>query len=586
MTGKNDLAAKQRSHKNSTKWGFAGASRILAACKAIRSRARGLQDFSGFGNGQLGAVGLPAATGLVLCTPLIGGRRGRQKRHHNPAEVERMQTVASRRFSQAWGWCLAAAVVLAWWLGEGVVQAQSSDPAIEHAKVLSRAFRRAAEATLPAVVKIQTFEKATRIEGRSLRSNPFRGTPFEDMFNDDFGRLFEEQPRDGLGSGVIIDPAGVILTNNHVVEGADEVYVTLHDGREFKAHDIKTDEQSDLAVLRIQGAGKLNAARLGDSDRLEIGDWVIAVGHPFKLEATVSAGIISGKGRSLRSINRAQFLQTDAAINPGNSGGPLVNLEGEVVGVNTAIASNSGGYQGIGFAVPINLAKWVSSQLLERGSVQRAYLGVAIEELTPDLADQFGVRHGQGVLVTEVYPDTPAGKAGFREGDVVLNFAGRDVHTPRQLQETVERLPLGPKHQVQVLRDGRTINLQVVLEPLPDRLRAIRPALEPGGGDTDPARLSNAELGIEVTNLSAEVARRLGFEGYTGVLVTQVEPGSMAYRKGLRSGMLILSIDRKRVANVEEFQQALKGASLKKGILLQVRSSTGGNHFIVLEEAR
>ena len=266
---------------------------------------------------------------------------------------------------------------------------------------------------------------------------------------------------------MIIDAKGIILTNYHVVEGADEVLVELSDGKQFRAADVKADEQSDLAVLRIKADHSLPAATLGDSDKLEIGDWVLAIGHPFDLDLTVSSGIISGKARMLPSGRRADFLQTDAAINPGNSGGPLVNLDGEVVGINTAIASNSGGYQGVGFAIPANLAKWVTRQLIEKGSVQRAYLGVRIEEIRAEKAEELGVAPGKGVLIAEVFPDTPAAKAGLRKSDRILKFAGHEVHNPRQLQELVEQTELGTSQAAQIIRDGKPQTVQVVASPLP-----------------------------------------------------------------------------------------------------------------------
>ncbi|MBL8830612.1 MAG: trypsin-like peptidase domain-containing protein, partial [Planctomycetaceae bacterium] len=310
-----------------------------------------------------------------------------------------------------------------WWQGHSVQRVHAEgpvtnkvDPAISgHANALSQAFRGAAQAVLPTVVTIETRAKPRAVvnpRGRAMPrgSNPFKGTPFEDFFNDEDlpfggpGNGGSAQPRSqGTGSGVIIDPSGIILTNNHVVEGADEVIVRFSDERELKADEIKTDPQTDLAVIRVKGAGTLPYAQLGDSSKLDIGDWVIAVGAPFGLDSTVSAGIISGKGRELGSGQRARFLQTDAAINPGNSGGPLVNLNGEVIGINTAIASRSGGFQGIGFAIPSDLAKWVVKQLIEGGTVRRAYLGVGIEQVNGNLAEQFGVKQNQGVLVSEVF---------------------------------------------------------------------------------------------------------------------------------------------------------------------------------------
>ena len=485
---------------------------------------------------------------------------------------------------------LAAAVLILQPWSPGVAQ----DVDTAHARGLSNAFRQAAHAALPTVVKIRTYNKVQTVQRGTdgpRGENPFKGTPFEDFFDDqdmfrDFRgfRQFTPQPRDGLGTGVIIGSDGVILTNNHVVRDADEVFVTLSDGRQFKATDIKTDRDTDLAVLRID-AKNLPAARLGDSDALEIGDWVIAVGHPFELEATVSAGIISGKARALRSVGRAEFLQTDAAINPGNSGGPLVNLDGEVIGINTAIATNNGGYQGIGFAVPVNLAKWVASQLNSRGRVQRAFLGVGIGEMTPELARQFGVRLGQGVLVSEVHPDTPAAAAGFREGDLILDFNGRPVRTPRELQTVVERSEVDGKHRVRIIRDGRQTTLQVALEALPEDLNRVEPTSRELRSEPDePASFNSKELGFEVTELSADVASRLGYEGFRGVLISNVDVNSLAYRRGLREGMLILKVNRQTVESVEQFRGAVESRSLKDGILLLARTPRGGNRYVVIEE--
>ena len=287
---------------------------------------------------------------------------------------------------------------------------------LRHAQELSDAFHNAAEVAMPSVVTIRSKTKVHPVgrhvpkgENRPQRGdNPLKGTPFEDLFG---GHGLEDlnpqqmPHREGMGSGVIIDRSGIVLTNNHVVEGADEVIIHLADGREFKGDDIKTDPQSDLAVVHIHGAGTLPAAVLGDSDRLKIGDWVMAIGNPFGFEQTVSAGIISGTGRELsESASRTRFLQTDAAINPGNSGGPLINLEGEVIGINTAIASSNGSFNGLGFAIPVNTAKWITNQLTQQGSVQRAYLGVRLEPMSSELAVKLGAHHGEGVLVSQVYP--------------------------------------------------------------------------------------------------------------------------------------------------------------------------------------
>ena len=286
----------------------------------------------------------------------------------------------------------------------------------------------------------QTSGKGKSLPGDNSEEMPFgfKGSPFGDLFNvPEFHRFFKEfhalpqMPERGMvgaGSGVIVDPSGIILTNNHVVAGGGQVMVRMHDGREFKAVDIKTDPKSDLAILRVEGAGGLPAARLGDSNKVAVGDWVLALGEPFGLEGTVTAGIVSAKGRGLGITDREDFIQTDAAINPGNSGGPLVNIDGEVIGINTAISTNSGGYQGVGFAIPIDLAKWVGGQLEKSGTVHRAYLGLMIQPVTQALADQFKVKVNTGVLIADVRPDSPAAKAGLKAGDIV--FSSRASRCP------------------------------------------------------------------------------------------------------------------------------------------------------------
>jgi serine protease Do len=252
-----------------------------------------------------------------------------------------------------------------------------------------------------------------------------------------------------------------------VVEDAAEIVVRFTDGRELKASEVKTDPLSDLAIVRVQDGPRMPTARLGDSSALEIGDWVIAIGSPFELETTVSAGIISGQGRGIEKIQRGRLIQTDAAINPGNSGGPLVNLDGEVIGINTAIASNSGGYQGIGFAIPINRARWVMRELLDHGTVRRAYLGIRIDELSPQAAQKLKLPPRSGVFIVDVVRESPADAAGLRTNDVITEFAGERVRGPRDLQDVVEQKPLGSRHPVQVMRDGKAVTVTVTLQPLP-----------------------------------------------------------------------------------------------------------------------
>jgi serine protease Do len=469
-----------------------------------------------------------------------------------------------------------------------------NDPTPNHAHALSKAFRDAAEVAMPSVVTIKSHTNAKKVSARGnpqfrnpRGGNPFKGTPFEDMFpqvpeGSGDGQTWSTPPQDGVGSGVIIDSTGIVLTNNHVVQGADTVVVHLADGREFKASDIKTDPHSDLAVLRIHSDKSLPAAYLGNSDELSIGDWVIAIGNPFDLEQTVSAGIISGKGRELQSVNRTKFLQTDAAINPGNSGGPLVNLSGEVVGINTAIASNNGYYQGVGFAIPINHAKWITEQLIHKGSVNRGFLGVAIRELTDDLANQFGVAKNRGVLVGEVYPNTPAAEAKMQDGDVIVKFAGQEVHSPRDVQELVERAPMNKAQPVEVIREGKAMTLNVVVKSLPEEFGAkLNPGMRAENDEpTEPSAFESKDLGLEVGDLTADEAN--AFAGFDGVVIRKVDNTGIAAQKGLRPGMLIRKVGKTPVKNLNDFEAAMKKASLKDGVMFQVRTELG-NNFVVLK---
>ncbi len=456
---------------------------------------------------------------------------------------------------------------------------------IASAKSLSRAFRAVSQRIIPTVVKIktttrpQTFRSDSALPGK----NRLPGSPFENFFGDQTpGFTPSEAPaRSGLGSGVIIDAKGIILTNYHVVEGADEVLVELSDGKQFRAADVKTDEQSDLAVLRIRADHALPAATLGNSDKLEIGDWVLAIGHPFDLDLTVSSGIISGKARVLPTGRRADFLQTDAAINPGNSGGPLVNLDGEVVGINTAIASNSGGYQGVGFAIPANLANWVTKQLVEKGSVERAYLGVRIEEIRAPQAEKLGIDPGKGVLVAEVFPDTPAARAGLRKNDRILKFADHEVQNPRQLQEFVEQTELGTPRTAEIVRDGKPQTVQIVASPLPRNFGLAGTIFQ------DPKLIVSPtvnELGIKMADLTKADIERLGYAGFKGALIKEVDPDVLAAQAGIRGGMLVMQVEKKAVRSAAEFNKAMKNQSLLKGIMLLVRTPDGGNRLVQLRK--
>ncbi len=392
---------------------------------------------------------------------------------------------------------------------------------------------------------------------------------------------FQPQPRGG--SGVIIDSSGVILTNNHVVDDAGQVTVRLHDGREFQAYDVKHDLKADLAVVRIH-AKNLPAAKLGDSSKMQVGDWVLALGEPFGLEGTVTAGIISAKQRDVHRLGGGALLQTDAAINPGNSGGPLVNLDGEVIGINTAIKTQSGGYQGVGFAIPSDQAKWVADQLIKSGAVKRAYLGVGIQPVNASLAEQFGVPTREGVLVGEVKPHTPAAKAGLETGDVIVKFNDEKVASPAELQSMVEKTKIGSTVPTEVVRNGKTMTLNVTVETQPDNYGL---ADNRGGRSRGPSESSNArlnKLGMEVSNLTRDVADRLGLKDSEGVVITRIESGGPADQAGLAVGTVVSEANRKPVKTVADLDKILDGSSAEKGVLLLVHDKEASRFVVVRPE--
>jgi len=481
-------------------------------------------------------------------------------------------------------------------LPAGIVTAQApakAPPAeaVTHANALSDAFRYSADKVVPAVVSIRN-EVQPRMVKRELAvpKGGQRGLPKEFEELDPFFKRFlpdmpefemPQSPRQSSGSGVIIDSTGVILTNNHVVAGGGKITVKLHDGREYVADKVITDPSTDMAVVRIKGASALPAAKLGNSDELQIGDWVLAVGQPFGLTDTVTAGIISAKGRGIGMMKHEEFLQTDAAINPGNSGGPLVNLKGEVVGINTAISSSSGGFQGVGFAVPVNVAKWVSTQLLNDGKVHRAFLGVGIQAIDQELAGQLGMSVPHGAVVTDVQPNSPAAQAGIQPQDVIVKFGGNAIQDPRSLSALAGRSALGVSQPVVVLRDGKELTLQVTLREAPANYGERKaPAAE---SNDEPSNAKNYDkLGLQVGPLTADVAGQLSISGTTGVVITAVESGSPADRAGLEPTMVITQIGRKPVKSAAEFESEVKSASPDKGVLLLVRSAEGSK-FVVLK---
>jgi len=456
-----------------------------------------------------------------------------------------------------------------------VTPVAAQDAGLQSLRESGRAFRSVAKQVSPAVVFIQSEKE---LKGNSGYYNPFEGTPFGDeFFRHFFGQPPQQQPHQnapkrhsvGQGSGFIISDDGYIITNNHVVGEADRVTVRLLDGREFTAKTVGTDPPSDIAIIKIDAEGKLPFLKLGDSDKLEVGDWVLAVGNPFGLSHTLTAGIVSAKGRSGIGLNDYEnFIQTDAAINPGNSGGPLVNLDGEVVGMNTAIFSRSGGYMGIGFAIPINMIKNVREQLIEHGSVTRGRLGVYIQDLTKDLADSFGLEQKQGILVAKVVENSPAEEAGLKQGDVIVELDGNPVEKVAKFRNRIALTHPGTKVTLTIVRDGKKQEIKVKIGTLEEGEQASTG----GAGGKLP------KLGLSLQKLTPELANRLGYDGAKGVLVTAVEPDSLADRAGIERGNLIEEVNRKSVTTPEQVEKLIKDAN-RKSVLLLVRSGDASRYL-------
>ncbi|MDR4474891.1 MAG: DegQ family serine endoprotease [Nitrospira sp.] len=417
-------------------------------------------------------------------------------------------------------------------------------------------FTDVAKTVTPAVVNITTSGAEEVSDGGRHRGRPedFFGSPFGPRR---FGPPMEPKERrgGGQGSGVIVSPDGYVLTNNHVIAGAKTVTVTLPDKREFKGRIVGTDPKSDVAVVKIDGS-QLPTIPWGDSSRLQVGEYVLAVGNPFGLNSTVTLGIVSALGRGHMGITQYEdFIQTDAAINPGNSGGALVNTRGELVGINTAIFSQTGGYQGVGFAVPTGMSKPIYESLVKTGKVVRGFLGIGIQDLNHDLAKSFGVTGSNGAVVTDVKEEGPAEKAGIKQGDVILSFQGTSIEDAVTLQRAVTRSAVGSKVTVKVMRDGQEKELVVTIAELPDNPQVAK--AEAGPSDQPLA-------GLAVQELDRDTAQELGLKGkISGVVVTAVDPDSDAERAGLMPGDVIREINRKPVTTVKEYDQA--ASHLKKG---------------------
>jgi len=458
----------------------------------------------------------------------------------------------------------------------GIAQASREQLAV--ARDLSGAFQYVAKAMRPSVVSISSVRRvAVPQRGRYPGQLP---EEFRRFFDDDlFGELPLESPsppRDfeqrGLGSGVIVSDDGYILTNNHVVAGADEVKVTLSDERRLTAEIVGTDKATDVAVLKIEATG-LVPAPLGDSKSLNVGEWVLAIGSPFGLDQTVTAGIVSATGRAyMRIAEYEDFIQTDAAINPGNSGGPLVNLQGDVVGIATAIASRSGGYQGIGFAIPIHMARNVMESIIRDGRVTRGYLGAMIQDLNEDLAQSFSYESTDGALINDVLKNGPAEKAGLRAGDIVIKLNGKPIDNANQLRNTVAATPPGKQVRLEVFRSGGKKTVTVEVGELDKANLAIGRSPE-----------SAQELGMTVRTLTPELARQLGYEeDEQGVVVTRVAPNSLAARVGIAPRDVIMAINATAIRDLGDYREAMQDRDLDSGVRMQIKRD-GVRRFVFLK---
>ncbi|HTK92194.1 MAG TPA: DegQ family serine endoprotease [Verrucomicrobiae bacterium] len=453
----------------------------------------------------------------------------------------------------------------------------STSESVRVLEALESAFVSVADRVMPAVVNV-TVKTKRGPGGAEVPGGPEMEERFKEFFGQEFfDRFFRKRsPRDdgrASGSGVIVDKQGLILTNAHVVENAAEVEVGLSDDRKFKATLVGRDPKTDLAVLRIEApSGSFPVAELGDSDRLRVGQWAIAIGNPFGLDRTVTAGIISATGRTRVGVATYEaFIQTDASINPGNSGGPLLNLQSKVIGINTAIVASG---QGIGFAIPINMAREVMGQLIAKGRVIRGWLGIVIQDLTPDLAAGFGISSTGGVLISDVMKDSPAETAGMRPGDVIVEFTGAPIKEVIDLQRRVAAVEPGKPAALTVIRDRKPTALTVKIGEQPNE--EVQVAAVP----------REERLGLIVEPLTQDAAERYGLTARSGVVVTAVKPGSAGAESGIRVGDAILEVNRRPVTSVETFMTLT--ATLKSGEIVPVylqRGGGGNNEYVVLKSA-
>lgn len=436
---------------------------------------------------------------------------------------------------------------------------------------LQKDFTNVAKQAIPGVVSIQV--KTNKKNGFSFRQGDTYqfNAPYE-FFGDDFmnrffgGQQQNQKPVIGQGSGFLISEDGMIITNNHVIQDTSEINVILNDGREFPGKVIGKDPNTDVALIKIDAKG-LPFLSLGDSGSLEVGQWVIAIGNPFGLQASLTVGVVSAKGRSNLDIARIEdFIQTDAAINQGNSGGPLIDLDGKVIGINTAIASNSGGYMGIGFAIPSNIAKGIVEQLRTTGTVSRGFLGVTLQKVDVEIAHAFDLPRPEGALIADVLKGSPAEKYGLKQGDIILKYNNLNVENIGSFRNAIALMQPGTKLSLAVLRDKKTIDLPIEIGQFKDKDSETVVSL---------AGSVNNVLGLEVMNVTAEIAQSLGLQEPSGVVITKVEPNGAGALGGLKKGGLIVSVNKSPVNSVDDFNRLIGSIEIGKPILLLVKQGDG-----------
>ncbi|HAJ57695.1 MAG: hypothetical protein A2W77_04535 [Nitrospinae bacterium RIFCSPLOWO2_12_39_16] len=417
----------------------------------------------------------------------------------------------------------------------------------------------------PAVVNINTTQMIKHQQKKGFRGpTPF---PFgeEDQFKDFFDRFFgetppQEIPRQSLGSGFIIDKDGYILTNNHVIERADKIKVTLGNGKEYDAKVIGIDQKTDIALIKIESKEELPIVRIGDSDMLEVGEWVVAIGNPFGVGQSVTAGIVSAKGRVIGAGPYDDFIQTDASINPGNSGGPLINTKGEVIGINTAIftAGGTAGNIGIGFAIPINVVKPVLKELKEKGVVTRGWLGVMIQKVTPEIAKSFNLAESEGALVGDVVKGSPADKVGIKRGDVIVEFDGKKIKNVEDLPKLVALVKPESKAEMVIIRDGTRKKFNVTVGTLKEEKEVAEAKPE-------------EEMGLFVQNITPEIGQQFNLDSTEGVIIVDVNPGSPAFTSGARRGQIIIEVNRKEIKNLDDYKKVVKNIKGGDVVTLLIR---------------